>query len=90
MAEKQVAVNEAGYRIGEDHPAAKLTNHEVELILELREQCMSYGDIARKFDISKSQVRNICKGLKRCQAPWQWRRVKARLAKRAPEAAVVE
>lgn len=62
----KVAVNEAGYRIGEDHPNAKLTNHEVELILQMREQCMSYMQIALKFDISKSQVRNICKGLKRC------------------------
>lgn len=73
--ERKVAVNEAGYRIGEDHPNAKLTDHEVDLILELREQCLSYRQIADKFEISKSQVRNICKGRKRCQSAWHWKRV---------------
>jgi DNA invertase Pin-like site-specific DNA recombinase len=62
----KVAVNQSGYRIGEDHPNAKLTNHEVDLIHQMREQCMSYAKIAEKFEISKSQVRNICKGIKRC------------------------
>lgn len=72
---RTVAVNERGYRIGEDHPNAKLTNHEVELILELREQCWGYRQIADKFEISKSQVRNICLGIKRCQTPWRIKRV---------------
>lgn len=63
-----VAINDQGYRIGEDHPKAKLTNHEVDLIIELREELgYSYQEIADKFEVSKSQVRNIIKGLKRGQ-----------------------
>jgi len=73
--DRRVAVNESGYRIGEDHPGAKLTDHEVDLILELREQCWSYRQIADKFEVSKSQIRNICTGLKRCQIPWRIKRV---------------
>jgi len=76
--DKQVAVNEAGYRIGEDHQNAKLTNHEVELILELREQCLSYAEIAAKFDISKSTVRDICTGKRRCQCAFRWKRMAKR------------
>jgi len=68
------AVNEAGYRIGQDHQNAKLTNHEVDLILELREQCLSYAEIASKFDISKSTVRDICTGKRRCQCAFRWKR----------------
>ena len=33
--QKTVAVNEAGLRIGEDHPNAKLTDGEVEMIRQL-------------------------------------------------------
>jgi ribosome-binding protein aMBF1 (putative translation factor) len=64
---KTVAVNERGIRIGEDHQRAKLTNHEVDLLLELREDGWSYRRLADKFEISKSQVRYICKGHSRCQ-----------------------
>jgi DNA invertase Pin-like site-specific DNA recombinase len=72
--DKQVAVNEAGYRIGEDHQNAKLTDHEVALILELREECMSYAAIAEKFGIGKSTVADICKGRRRCQCAFRWKR----------------
>jgi hypothetical protein len=34
---KLAAVNEQGHRIGEDHPRARLTNHEVELIFDLHD-----------------------------------------------------
>lgn len=33
-----VAVNERGYRIGEDHPRAVLKNHDVELLHQLLEE----------------------------------------------------
>lgn len=66
---RTVGVNELGLRVGEDHVNAKLTNHEVDLLLELRAQDWSYQQLADKFDLSKSGVRKICKGVNRCQQP---------------------
>lgn len=57
--------NARGYRIGDSHQAAKLSDHEVELILRLREEGWSYGTLARKFEISKSHIRDIVKGRRR-------------------------
>lgn len=73
MAARTVAVNERGLRIGEDHPHAKLANREVDLLLTLREEGWTYTQLAAKFEISKSQARNICKGRKRCQMPADWK-----------------
>lgn len=71
-----VSVNDAGYRVGEDHPRAKLTNHDVELILELRENYkLSYGVIAHKFDVAKDTVVKICKGYTRSQFPTRVKRL---------------
>lgn len=62
-----VAVNDRGLRVGEDHPQAKLTDHEIEIIRHLHLDGWGYGAIALKFEVSKSQVRNIVKGRKRGQ-----------------------
>lgn len=52
MAVKQWRTNERGYRIGEDHPRAVLTDHEIELIRDLYEQeGMKVRTIADKFGI---------------------------------------
>ena len=51
--QKTVAVNDAGLRIGEDHPNAKLTDAEVERIRSLHEDGMSYDTLAEKFEVSK-------------------------------------
>lgn len=65
---KYVAVNERGCRIGQDHPRAKLTNHEIELLLRLHdEEGWGYRRLAKKFEISKSQARLIVKGANRWQ-----------------------
>lgn len=64
----QVGVNERGRRIGEDNPNATLTDHEVDLLLELREtEGWGYRRLAKHFDISKSQARRIVKGQHRGQ-----------------------
>lgn len=68
-----VAVNERGLRIGEDHQCAKLTNAEVELMLELREQGWSYRRLALSFEISKSHARYIVKGRWRSQCAMGWK-----------------
>lgn len=67
MIKRTVKVNENGRRIGEDHPRAKMTDAEVDLLLELRDDGWSYGSLARKFEVSKSQVRNIVQGRQRVQ-----------------------
>lgn len=64
-----VAINERGLRVGEDHQNAKLTDAEIELLLVLRDEGWSYRQLAVKFDVSKSAVRMVCKGLRRCQIP---------------------
>ncbi|MER1940493.1 hypothetical protein ABS755_07265 [Castellaniella sp. FW104-16D08] len=62
---KLVALNENGRRIGEDHPNARYTNHEIDLVLTLRDQGASYGEIARKMDMPKATVQAICNGRSR-------------------------
>jgi hypothetical protein len=74
---KMVAVNENGQRVGETHPRAKLTDHEVELLLELRGEGFSYGWLAVKFEISKKHAWRICTGVARGQTPARHRRVLA-------------
>jgi hypothetical protein len=67
MSKSLVAVNDQGRRIGESHPRAKLTNHEVDLVHELVEEGMSYRQVAEKFEglISKAGVGHIVTG--RCR-----------------------
>ena len=73
---KLVGVDERGNRVGEDHPRAKLTDHEVDLIRELHEGGgLSMREIAEKFDIAKSTVCDIVNYNKRVSYPIGWRRV---------------
>lgn len=66
--ERHVAVNDAGLRIGEDHPHAKLTDAEVERIRSLHEaEGMSYGTLAEKFELSKGAVAKICRYERRAE-----------------------
>ncbi len=76
-----VAVNDLGYVIGQDHHNAKLTNHQIDQILQMRDDCMSYRQIAQVFGMSKSHIRNICKGRKRCQLAWQTKKRTVRLSR---------
>lgn len=49
-------------RFGEDHPQAKLTNYEIELVRRLHEEDgKGYGWLARKFELSKGAVAKICR-----------------------------
>lgn len=45
---------------GENHPKAKLTDHEVELLRNCRASGMGWKKLARKFDISSRSARDIC------------------------------
>ena len=71
-----VAIGENNRRIGEDHPRAKMTNRDIELLLELRDEGWSYGQLARKFETTKSYVGEICRGRKRCQYPVRFKKIK--------------
>lgn len=51
-----------GRRFGENHQNAILSDAEVELIRQLREDCkMSYQKLADKFEAGKSTIFDICK-----------------------------
>lgn len=66
--QKLVALNQNGNRIGENHPRAKLLDHEVDQVLELLDAGLSYSKVADKFDVSKSCVAHIATGRRRGQA----------------------
>lgn len=85
-----IAINEIGRRVGQSHPQAKLTDRDVDLMLTLRalnSAIWTYDLLAEKFEVSKSQVRNICLGRKRCQLPADWKVVQ-RVA--SPEAKLIK
>ena len=63
----KIARRKRGRRLGENHQNAKLTDDEVLVVLELRDDGFSYQWIADKFGVSKSCIRWICTGRNRCQ-----------------------
>ena len=73
--QKTVAVNDAGLRIGEDHPNAKLTDAEVERIRSLHESGMNYETLAEKFEVSKWAIGRICRYERRAQIPANFKNV---------------
>lgn len=71
-----VRVNEAGQRIGEDHPHAKLTEADVEAMLALRAQGWGWRRLAAAFEVHRQTVKRICLGLKRGQTVAGYRQAK--------------
>ena len=67
-----VAVNDRRRRIGQDHPRAVLTDHEVDLVHRLREEGLTLTEIALKMEISKGGVWKILNGHRRSQTPSGW------------------
>lgn len=70
----RIAVNEKGYRIGESHTLAKLSDNDVELIRQLH-PALSYREIARKFDVHKSTIQKIVSCQSRGQFADNWKTV---------------
>lgn len=70
-----VAINERGHVVGESHPRAVLTDHDVDLVFELREDGMSIGRIAKAMEVSKGCVAHILAGRTRSHLVVTWRRV---------------
>lgn len=81
-----VRVNERGLRIGESHPAAKLSDAEVELLLADRgpddAPLMSLSALARKWGLSKSGVKGIVDGSRRGQIGPKVDRLPSRVPRR--------
>lgn len=79
-AKNYVVVNERGRRIGESHPRARLTDHEIDLIRELAEEGMSYTKIAEKFEgmVSRNSIGEIVRCEKRAQIPARMKRLGAK------------
>lgn len=77
-ATRMLAVNEAGIRVGEDHQRAKLTNSEVDRLLELHEEHgIGYKMLGAIFAVSRSTARSICRYEKRAQHATDFRRGQA-------------
>jgi ribosome-binding protein aMBF1 (putative translation factor) len=75
MPVRIVTLNEAGRRIGESHPRAKLSNETVDKIREYHEDLgWSYERIKRKMNIAYETIARICRYEMRAQTPTQWRR----------------
>jgi predicted DNA-binding protein (UPF0251 family) len=70
-----IAVNERGLRIGEDHHNARYTDREIEHVLRLRDEGLSYGEICKIMEIPKSTVACICKATRRCQIAAAFKKV---------------
>lgn len=68
-------MNENGRRVGDYHPNARISDGDVELLLEMREEGWGYRRLAAKFEVSKNLVRMICAGKRRCSRPERWKKV---------------
>lgn len=75
MARITVGVNEKGLRVGEDHQRATLTDHDVELMRQLREEGIGYKRLAKIFDTSVRNVRDIVNYKRRVSTPTAWKTV---------------
>lgn len=62
IARRRFMYGESGKLVGESHHKAVLTDHEVDLLLELREEGKTYAWLADKLEIPIGTVRSICRG----------------------------
>ena len=61
--------------VGEAHWNAILSDHEVELLIALRKEGMTFVWLAEKFEVSPTCCRDICSGRRRGLATGiAWRR----------------
>ena len=69
-----IAFNPEGRRIGQEHPRAKFTDHEVELAIWLKGEGYSLAEISRKMEIPKSTICRWINGQCRGQPVARWLR----------------
>lgn len=71
-----VPLNELGYRVGEGHGRAKITDEIVKEIRDLHElQCLSYVDIAAQLGLNLRTVEAIGGYRRRTATPHSWKRI---------------
>lgn len=73
---RDIGLNEAGRPVGESHHNAILSDHEVDLVLSLREEGYSFAWIAKKMEVSKGHIWRICTGRQRSHLVVAWKRRK--------------
>lgn len=74
MTTSYIPTNAKGYRLGEMHQNADLTDREVELVRQLREQGMKIRELAEKFEISEGYVKKLTSYRARNQTAVAYRR----------------
>lgn len=62
-----VRINANGLRVGEDHPNAKLTDREIDMIRQLHEEGLGYRKLAVMFGCSRSAIRYYVRCERRAQ-----------------------
>lgn len=72
-----VPANDHGCIIGQDHPRARVSDADVELMRSLRDSGMKLREIAAKFDnydppLAVSTVGDICAARRRGQTTTRW------------------
>lgn len=76
---RRVYFNEIGYRVGESHHNAKLTDIEVDALIRDRgpedAPTMSLSQLAKRYGLSKSGVKGILDGNRRGQLKTFWKDV---------------
>lgn len=77
---RRVMVNEKGYRVGQSHPNAKLTDEQIEQLMRDRgpddAPTMSLSQLGKRYGLSKSGVKGIIDGTRRGQFGW-WKLIDA-------------
>ncbi len=76
-----IAIGEYGKRVGETHGRAKLSDHEIDLVRQLKEEGMSASVIAEKMEITKRYVYKLVNFERRASVVTQYRRLVARKKK---------
>ena len=76
---KTKAISATGCPIGQDSARAKYLDSDIDNVLLLRSQGLSYRQIANKMDMPRSTVFAICKGIIRSQVVWGFRTVRQKL-----------
>jgi len=72
---QMIAINDLGYRIGQDHHKAKYTNHEVEQVFILKQKGHGYKNISKIMDMPVRTVRSILNGSRRNQIVFNFKRI---------------
>lgn len=73
-----IQIGEYGKRVGETHGRAKLGDHEIDLVHQLKEEGMSSTEIADKMEISRRYVYNLANFERRASIVAQYRRMARR------------